>query len=163
MFLGIYPYKIWPYWVPTIPKLYYDSESMEQRIKYLCREYDHLLQYLNYLSDELAKADVATQTEFEAFVRNVKNELASMKETIAQLTVGEMIWDVTVGDYDNNVDAMRDMMKWVTVHGITCEELSESAFTVSTLATCGLNARGLATYGQWLYHTSDPIPSGLTA
>lgn len=158
---SIYPFRVWPMWVPTIPKLYWDSESQEQRLKYLSREYDHLRQYIDYMSEEISKSDVASEKDFLELKKSVNNALDDMRKTIATLESGVLIWDVTRGLFNDNVEAMRDTFRDVTVHGITCEELAEMEYTVETLSTSGLNVRGLATYGQWLYDTSEDLPTGL--
>lgn len=70
-------YSGWTNFTPTIPKMYWDVYSQEQRIKWLCKQYSKCEQYLDYLaeltndwagdySDEIqAKLD-----EFEALVES---------------------------------------------------------------------------------------------
>ena len=42
------PFGCWPYTM-VIPKFYWDAESPEQRVKYLCMLYDKLMAYVDAL------------------------------------------------------------------------------------------------------------------
>lgn len=43
-------YSGWTNFTPTIPKMYWDVYSQEQRIKWLCMQYSKCEQYLDYLA-----------------------------------------------------------------------------------------------------------------
>jgi hypothetical protein len=44
-FYAMYQYS------PTLPKFYYGIKSQEQRVAYLCCEYDKLIKYMNTITD----------------------------------------------------------------------------------------------------------------
>lgn len=46
------PFACWPYTM-AIPKFYWDAESPEQRVKYLCMLYDKLMTYVDALNDDV--------------------------------------------------------------------------------------------------------------
>lgn len=43
----------WADYTPTIPKLYWDVESQEERIKKICKELHKLCEYANYLGENI--------------------------------------------------------------------------------------------------------------
>ena len=54
--MGIYASNIpiftaWTQYTPVIPKQYWDVYSAEERIKWLCIEYDRVRNYLDTLAD----------------------------------------------------------------------------------------------------------------
>lgn len=61
------------YWEPstwTIPKMYWDAFSQEQRIHAICKMISKLIAYADYLGvnvDELADMQAALEAEFEEF------------------------------------------------------------------------------------------------
>lgn len=66
---------IFPFWgftefTPTIPKMYWDVRSQEQRILRICEMLDKLICYSDYLGDnlEITREDIeALKAEFEKF------------------------------------------------------------------------------------------------
>lgn len=46
---GILPYPRWNQFTPTLPALYWDVDSHEERIKRICLELHKLVEYANYL------------------------------------------------------------------------------------------------------------------
>lgn len=57
------PFDCWPYTM-AIPQFYWDAESAEQRVKYLCMLYDKLMAYVNALNDD-ANIDTAAIKELQ--------------------------------------------------------------------------------------------------
>lgn len=70
-------YSGWTQFTPTIPKMYWNVDSQEQRIKELCCNYSKAEQYLNYIakitndwSGEYSKEVQAKLDEFEELVES---------------------------------------------------------------------------------------------
>ena len=49
----ITPYPFWTQFTPTLPSLYWDVDSHEERIKRLCLELHKLIEYANYLGENI--------------------------------------------------------------------------------------------------------------
>lgn len=49
----ITPFPLWTQFTPTLPSLYWDVDSHEERIKRLCLELHKLTQYADYLGDSI--------------------------------------------------------------------------------------------------------------
>lgn len=60
------PFGCWPYTM-VIPKFYWDAESPEQRVKYLCMLYDKLMAYVDALKDNVNVDSEAIKELQEAF------------------------------------------------------------------------------------------------
>ncbi len=60
------PFGCWPYTM-AIPKFYWDAESQEQRVKYLCMLYDKLMAYVDALKDNVNVDSEAIKELQEAF------------------------------------------------------------------------------------------------
>lgn len=60
------PFGCWPYTM-AIPKFYWDAESPEQRVKYLCMLYDKLMAYVDALKDNANVDSEAIKELQEAF------------------------------------------------------------------------------------------------
>lgn len=66
------PFACWPYTM-TIPKFYWDAESQEQRVKYLCMLYDKLMAYVDALKDNVnvdSDAIAELQNAFQKFMES---------------------------------------------------------------------------------------------
>ena len=66
------PFGCWPYTM-AIPKFYWDAESQEQRIKYLCMLYDKLMAYVDALKDNVnvdSDAIKELQDAFQKFMES---------------------------------------------------------------------------------------------
>ncbi len=156
---SVWPFSNWPGWTPAIPKFYWDVRDQEQRIKHIAREWCHVTDYLDYLSNTISKADVASKKEFDRLKTDVANALDELRDVIVSTESGALDWDVTRGEYNTTVEAMRNTVRLVTFYGITCEELAQSDETVNTLTTCGLNVNGLTVFGRMLLDSNvKPTP-----
>lgn len=49
----ITPYPFWTQFTPTLPSLYWDVDSHEERIKRICLELHKLVEYSNYLGNNI--------------------------------------------------------------------------------------------------------------
>lgn len=66
------PFECWPYTM-AIPKFYWDAESQEQRVKYLCMLYDKLMAYVDALKDNVnvdSEAIAELQDAFQKFMES---------------------------------------------------------------------------------------------
>lgn len=66
------PFGCWPYTM-VIPKFYWDAESQEQRVKYLCMLYDKLMAYVDALKDNVnvdSEAIAELQDAFQKFMES---------------------------------------------------------------------------------------------
>lgn len=152
----------------TTPLVYDESLSVAQQIACLFGKIksmdtdfvstDEFKEFINQLNIELdkIKSDAETYTDVE--IANLDNKLIKI---IEQLQIGMLIWNVTVGEYTENVTAMRDFFNDVTVHAITVDTLAQLDLTVDQLAECGLNVRGLAVFSGYLMG-DDFVPEGIT-
>lgn len=66
----ITPFRLWepPTWV--IPKMYWDTMSLEQRAHAICRQIEKLMTYADYLGinvNELEELYIALQNDFDKF------------------------------------------------------------------------------------------------
>lgn len=62
------PFGCWPYTM-AIPKFYWDAESPEQRVKYLCMLYDKLMAYVDALKDNVNVDSEAIKELQDAFAK----------------------------------------------------------------------------------------------
>lgn len=152
----------------TTPLVYDESLSVEQQIACLFGKIANI------------DSDFVTTVEFDDFKSQIHAEQVAQTEQlegytdseiakldkelhylIADLQVGMLIWNVTVGAYTGDVKAMRDFFNDVTVHAITVDALAQLDMTVDQLADCGLNVRGLAVFSGYLMG-EDFVPIGIT-
>lgn len=152
----------------TTPLVYDESLSVEQQIACLFGKIANI------------DSDFVTTVEFDDFKNQIHAEQVSqteqlegytdseidkldknLRDLIAGLQVGMLIWNVTVGAYTDNVKAMRDFFNDVTVHAITVDALAQLDMNVDQLADCGLNVRGLAVFSGYLMG-DDFVPIGIT-
>lgn len=149
-----------PFWsfsafTPTIPKLYWNVKSQEQRILNLFDLLNKLVCYTDEISSSLNALETVSPDEFFIYRKNIKMLLDDMKSDIDELSIGSLAWDVTRGEYKPSKEVQRNLFNDVTVHAITVKELSDMNMTVSTLADCGLNVRGLAVMSYSLVDKSE--------
>lgn len=151
----------------TTPLVYDESLSYEQQIacifgklKEIGDGYVTTSEFDSYKGN--AAADQAKQTEeLEGYADAAVSALdKKLRKLISDLQVGMMLWNVTVGEYTGNVQAMRDMFNDVTVHSITVDTLAGLDMTVDELADCGLNVRGLAVFSGYLVGDGF-VPEGI--
>ena len=151
----------------TTPLVYDESLSVEQQIACLFGKIANI------------DSDFVTTVEFDDFKNQIHAEQVSqteqlegctnseidkldknLRDLLASLQIGTLIWNVTVGAYTGNVKAMRDFFNDVTVHAITVDQLAQLDMTVDQLANCGLNVRGLAVYSGQLIGDGF-VPEGI--
>lgn len=80
----IAPFPYWPYTM-AIPQFYWDAESAEQRVKYLCMLYDKLMSYTNKAVENVnvdSEAIKELQDAFQKFQESGFNDYYA--EQVAQ-------------------------------------------------------------------------------
>lgn len=151
----------------TTPLVYDESLSVEQQIACLFgkianidSDFVTIVEFDDFKNQ--IHAEQFSQTEqLEGYTNSEINKLdKNLRDLIANLQVGTLIWNVTVGTYTDNVKAMRDFFNDVTVHAITVDQLAQLDLTVDQLADCGLNVRGLAVYSGQLIGDGF-VPEGI--
>lgn len=153
----------------TTPLVYDESLSIAQQIAAIMGRLseidttylplDQFQEFLNQLNAEQASQTSELEDYTDTSVSNLRTELIKL---INGLQIGMLIWDVTQGAFDDNVQAMRDLFNDVTVHAITVDTLANlEGLTVDGLANSGLNVRGLAVFSGYL-EGADFVPEGIT-
>lgn len=140
-------FPCWPYTM-VIPKFYWDAESPEQRIKYLCMLYDKLAAYVNALRDDIyadgglydVVVEILNQLPdlVKEDVDTVINEMISTGE-FAEI-VQEAITKLTV-ELTGRMDAME--LAYVRWYDTVAAMLADSNLKAGMIAhTNGYNSRG---------------------
>ena len=105
------PFGCWPYTM-AIPKFYWDAESPEQRVKYLCMLYDKLMAYVDALKDNVnvdSEAIKELQNAFQKFMDSgfddyyaqqvAKWIAANLQKIIDAMTVSTVYFALTDDGY----------------------------------------------------------------
>lgn len=151
----------------TTPLVYDESLSVEQQIACLFGKIANIdsdfvttVEFDDF-KNQIHAEQVSQTEQLEGYTNSEIDKLdKSLRDLIASLQIGTLIWNVTVGTYTDNVKAMRDFFNDVTVHAITVEQLAQLDLTVDQLANCGLNVRGLAVYSGQLIGDGF-VPEGI--
>ena len=152
----------------TTPLVYDESLSVEQqiacmfgKIANIASDFVTTVEFDDFKS-QIHAEQVAQTEQLEGYTDSEIAKLdKELRDLIAGLQVGVLIWNATVGAYTGNVKAMRDFFNDVTVHAITVDALAQLDMTVDQLADCGLNVRGLAVFSGYLMG-EDFVPIGIT-
>lgn len=151
----------------TTPLVYDESLSVEQQIACLFGKIANIdTDYITTVEfddfkNQIHAEQVAQTEQLEGYTDSEIDKLdKNLRDLIAGLQVGMLIWNVTVGAYTGNVKAMRDFFNDVTVHAITVDTLANLDLTVDGLSECGLNVRGLAVFSGYLEGDSF-VPEGV--
>lgn len=149
------------------PLVYDESLSAEQQIACLFGKIANIdsgfvsTVLFDDFKSQLHAEQVSQTEQLEGYTNSEIDKLdKNLRDLIASLQVGTLIWNVTVGAYTDNVRAMRDFFNDVTVHAITVDQLAQLGLTVDQLANCGLNVRGLAVYSGQLIGDGF-VPEGI--
>lgn len=151
----------------TTPLVYDESLSVEQQIACLFGKIANIdgdfvttVEFDDF-KNQIHAEQVSQTEQLEGYTNSEIDKLdKNLRDLIASLQVGTLIWNVTVGTYTGNVKAMRDFFNDVTVHAITVDQLAQLDMTVDQLANCGLNVRGLAVYSGQLIGDGF-VPEGI--
>lgn len=151
----------------TTPLVYDESLSVEQQIACLFGKIANIdgdfvstVEFDDF-KNQIHAEQVSQTEQLEGYTDSEIDKLdKNLRDLIAGLQVGTLIWNVTAGAYAGNVKAMRDFFNDVTVHAITVDTLAQLDMTVDQLADCGLNVRGLAVYSGQLIGDGF-VPEGI--
>lgn len=117
----------WTQYTPVIPKQYWDVYSQEQRIKWLCMEWDRIREYLDRLvgqqndnnkemGDNIQK--VAEQLDkLQAVVDDLVNQMDDIDRTLPT-------YDPTQGKYNSSQDTNRNMYRELAVFGARTAQMA---------------------------------------
>ena len=104
------PFGCWPYTM-AIPKFYWDAESPEQRVKYLCMLYDKLMAYVDMMrgvvninSDAIAELQAAfakfQESGFDDYYREqVEQWISANLKFIYEQTIKQIYFGLTDDGY----------------------------------------------------------------
>lgn len=151
----------------TTPLVYDESLSVEQQIACLFGKITNIgsdfvttVEFDDF-KNQIHAEQVSQTEQLEGYTNSEIDKLdKNLRDLIASLQIGTLIWNVTVGAYTDSVKAMRDFFNDVTVHAITVDQLAQLDLTVDQLADCGLNVRGLAVYSGQLIGDGF-VPEGI--
>lgn len=154
------------------PLVYDENLTIAQQIACLYSHFhsmDSNFVTVQTFEDFLAALDAEQEAQTETLEQYTDDEIArlyaALMAEIDKLVGGQMIWDVTQGARENDIETMRNLFNDLTVHGLTVDELTsvifkDAALTVDALADCGLNVRGLAVWGGEFLQP-DKTPEGI--
>ena len=130
------PFGCWPYTM-AIPKFYWDAESPEQRVKYLCMLYDKMMAYVDALKDNVnvdSEAIKELQDAFAKFMENGFNDYyaeqveqwiaANLQKIIDAMTVSTVYFGLT----DDGYFTAYYPLSWKTVQFDTIADYSSDYY-----------------------------------
>lgn len=130
------PFGCWPYTM-VIPKFYWDAESPEQRVKYLCMLYDKLMAYVDALKDNVnvdSEAIKELQEAFQKFMESgfddyyaqqvAKWIAANLQKIIDAMTVSTVYFGLT----DDGYFTAYYPLSWKTVQFDTIADYSSDYY-----------------------------------
>lgn len=158
---------------PTIPGLYWDVYSNEQRIKAICETIEKLTQYsnliseaVNQLNDDIQENNAEIIAEVEAKLKaqqeQVDQEITALKvyidEAILNISEGQLVYNPLSGRYQDSKTVNRALFYGATEYGIEIQTLnglaSDNSLTCEGLKNSGLNCLGLAAIGYALFDSN---------
>lgn len=125
----------WTAYTPVIPKFYWDVYSLEERFKYLCKEYDRITKYLDTVIDSINGNDEELQEQIDALqtqVDSIQKTLDDVVTAIGDVVVSLPVYDVTQGKYVESQTANRNMYRELAVFGARVNQIAD--ITVDELA-----------------------------
>ena len=130
------PFGCWPYTM-AIPKFYWDAESQEQRVKYLCMLYDKLMAYVDALKDNVnvdSEAIKELQEAFQKFMESGFDDYyaeqvekwiaANLQKIIDAMTVSTVYFGLT----DDGYFTAYYPLSWKTVQFDTIADYSSDYY-----------------------------------
>jgi hypothetical protein len=132
----IAPFGCWPYTM-AIPKFYWDAESQEQRVKYLCMLYDKLIAYVDELKGNVnvdSEAIAELQNAFQKFMDSGFDDYyaeqvaqwiaANLQKIIDAMTVSTVYFGLT----DDGYFTAYYPLSWKTVQFDTIADYSSDYY-----------------------------------
>lgn len=130
------PFGCWPYTM-AIPNFYWDAESQEQRVKYLCMLYDKLMAYVDALKDNVnvdSEAIKELQDAFQKFMDSGFDDYyaeqvamwiaANLQKIIDAMTVSTVYFGLT----DDGYFTAYYPLSWKTVQFDTIADYSSDYY-----------------------------------
>lgn len=130
------PLGCWPYTM-AIPKFYWDAESPEQRVKYLCMLYDKLMAYVDALKDNVNVDSEAIKELQDAFAKFMESGFddyyaeqvaqwiaANLQKIIDAMTVSTVYFGLT----DDGYFTAYYPLSWKTVQFDTIADYSSDYY-----------------------------------
>lgn len=130
------PFGCWPYTM-AIPKFYWDAESQEQRVKYLCMLYDKLMAYVDALKDNVNVDSEAIEELQEAFQKFMESGFddyyaqqvakwiaANLQKIVDAMTVSTVYFGLT----DDGYFTAYYPLSWKTVQFDTIADYSSDYY-----------------------------------
>lgn len=114
-------------YTPIIPKLYWDVYSAEERIKWLCMEYDRITHYLTDLANHINDTDVENAIKFDAInshLQALDKITSELVEAFKQITANLPVYNPTVGKYENSQKTNRDIFRELAVFGARVNQMA---------------------------------------
>lgn len=82
-------YSGWTQYTPVIPKLYWDVYSAEQRIKQLCRNFDKVEHYLDYVAELMNEWNIEFSEEMQEELTELWNAVNNGLEGAAKQWIAD--------------------------------------------------------------------------
>lgn len=122
MGVGTFNYPLLPPWAgytyqPTVPKLYWNVKSQEQRIKMLCCELVGLEEYSDKQTEAINKLILefdeltATYDDLYSEYEKLEQRMQDLEDAMATLVKSLVVYDPTKGIYTNSMNQSRRMMQ----------------------------------------------------
>ena len=157
------PLPIFPWiaqYTPVIPKLYWDVYSAEERIKWLCVEYDRITHYLTDIAKHINDDDVENEVKFDAIDTHLKaldkitNDLV---DAFKQLTANLPTYNPTTGKYENSQKTNRDIYRELAVFGARVNQMAQLTVEEAA-ATSNLEMAVIGNYTVFNDHAPRVTP-----
>ena len=130
------PFACWPYTM-VIPKFYWDAESPEQRVKYLCMLYDKLMAYVDALKDNVnvdSEAIAELQDVFQKFMESGFDDYYAQQvaqwiaENLQKIIDAMTVSTVYFGLTDDGYFTANYPLSWKTVQFDTIADYSSDYY-----------------------------------
>ena len=121
-------YSVWPY-TPVIPAFYWNAKSTEEIIKHLACENDHIISYLDYITNKINTAlqDYDNRiTQLQKTVDTYTKIVDELQNTLEDIGDSMLMYDVTQGKYVDTKTATRNLYRELSVFGARVTQVAET-------------------------------------
>lgn len=128
-------YSVWPY-TPVIPAFYWNAKSTEEIIKYLACENEHIIAYLDYITNKIntALADYDNRlAQMQATITAYTKIVDDLQDTLENIGDGMLMYDPTQGKYTDTKTATRNLYRELSVFGARVAQIKDK--TVDDMTT----------------------------
>lgn len=135
---SIVPYPFWNQFTPTLPTLYWDVDSHEERIKRICLELHKLVEYANYLGTNINLDHETIEELQKAFQSFIDGEYDDYYK--------QVIYDWIQDNFENLIsDGIKQVYFGLTDNGYFCAYVPDSWSEISFDTGCVF---GRSDYGR---------------